>query len=94
MPAAATLLPEIDVDAVVQNDLRSRGPVDWAPVAEDSILSTDASLAWAEKKVGKKLSKPGETPPKSLADAYNPDDAPEYTAPKDLQEDEDTSSTL
>jgi hypothetical protein len=91
---AAGKLPEIDVDAVVQNDLRSRGAVDWAPVVEDSILSTEASLGWAEDKVGHKLSKPGESKPKSLADAYNPDEAPEYTAPKDLQEDEDTASTL
>ena len=87
------MLPEIDVDAIVQNDLKTRAPVDFKPKLDDMVGATDASIQWAEKSVGKKLSSPEKA--KQLAsEAYNPEEAPAYTLPKDMMEDEDTASTL
>jgi len=31
------LLPEIDVDAVVQNDLRTRAPANFSPALDDNV---------------------------------------------------------
>jgi hypothetical protein len=50
-------------------------------------------LKWSEKKIGKKLSEPGEGK-RSLSEAYDPQDpdqVPSYVLPKDMLEDEDTS---
>lgn len=52
------MIPEIDVDAIVQNDLKTRAPVDYRPRLDDMVGSTDASILWAEKIVGKKLGSP------------------------------------
>ena len=67
------LIPEIDVDAVVQNDLRTRAPVNFNPSVDGNVVSTMQSLKWSEEKIGKKLSEPGEGK-KSLAEAYDPQD--------------------
>jgi len=32
------LIPEIDVDAVVQNDLKTRSPVDFNPKLDSSVI--------------------------------------------------------
>ena len=53
-----SLLPEIDVDAVVQNDLRTRSPVNFNPKLDADIPGTHSSLEWAEKNLGKKLTDP------------------------------------
>ena len=87
------MIPEIDVDAVVQNELRTRGPVDFKPRLDDMVGSTDDSIQWAEKQIGKKLAPPKEGK-QTTSDAYDPGEAPSYTLPKDMMEDEDTASTL
>ena len=38
------LLPEIDVDAVVQNDLRTRSPVNYTPSLDNGVTETHSSL--------------------------------------------------
>jgi len=87
------LIPEIDVDAVVQNDLRTRSPVNFTPRLDDMVGSTGSSIEWAEERVGKKLSSPVQAKEKA-SEAYDPAEAPRYVLPQDMLEDEDTASTL
>jgi len=51
------LIPEIDVDAVIQNDLTTRGAVNFKPELSDDVNQNSDSIAWAEKSTGKKLVK-------------------------------------
>jgi len=90
------LLPEIDVDAVVQNDLRTRSPVNYNPKLDNGVTETHTSLEWAEKNLGKKLRNPEDIDRTKLplAEGYDPDQAPNYVLPKDMLEDDETASTL
>lgn len=87
------LLKEIDVDAVVQNDLRTRAAVDFNPKLDEGVTSTASSIEWAEDSLKRKLKEPKKED-MTVSDAYDPDKAPEYTLPKDLIEDDDTAATL
>jgi len=69
------LIPEIDVDAVVQNDLRTRAAVNFNPVLDPGVTSTGDSITWAEKKLKKKLSEPDDVKNnQSMEDYYDPTD--------------------
>ena len=89
------LLPEIDVDAVMQNDLLTRAKVDYFPKLEKDIGSTEDSLSWAEKKLDHKLTadKDKVQRKRSLADRFDPFEIA-YPEASKLEEDEDVASSL
>ena len=55
------------------------------------MTDVDESIAWAEDALGKKM-RP--YVPKTPAEKYDPNDAPQYPNPTAMDEDEDMASTL
>lgn len=77
------------VGGIVERDLASRRPVKYE--LDEGVTSTDDSIGWAEKELGRKL-----VPykPKTLAEAYDPSKAPDYPNPWSSYEDDDAAGTL
>lgn len=96
-PIAGSLgFPNDDSDAsdhgvagVIEKDLASRRPIKYE--LDEGVHSTDDSISWAEKELGRKL-----VPykPKTLAEAYDPSKAPSYPNPWNSYEDDDAAGTL
>lgn len=79
------------VSELVEKDLASRKKPNYNPELNQEVTDTTESIDWAEKELGKKL-KPFQ--PKSLAEKYDPSEAPTYPNPDEMNEDEDAAGTL